>query len=98
MTVKANPIRAESHEQLGAVIRNDAGVIIDRWSRRAVEEHPRAKRVHHDTLLDHQPQFLRELGKSLAESGDEEQEKHCRPARRHGEQRWETGWSLPEVV
>ena len=88
----------EQHIKLGSVIQSDAGVIIDRWSRRAIAEHPKAKRVHHDTLLDHLPTFLQKLGQSLAESSDTEASQHCRSARQHGEQRWEKGWSIAEVV
>jgi signal transduction histidine kinase len=98
MTAEANVIRTESHEELGALIQRDARVVIERWGQRALEEQQEAKRTHHETLLDHLPQFLQELGRSLAESGEDDPYKHCRPARRHGEQRWQTGWSLSEVV
>ncbi len=98
MTVEAKTLRAEPHVKIGSVIQRDAGVVIDRWSRRAAEEQPHARRVHHDALLDHLPAFLQALGQSLAESDDAEACRHCRPARQHGEQRWEVGWSLTEVV
>ena len=38
------------------------------------------------------------IGRSLAESDDASTSQHCLPATIHGEQRWETGWSLVEVV
>jgi hypothetical protein len=42
--------------------------------------------------------LLRTLGRSLAESIESDAAPHQRPAREHGEQRWEVGWALPEVV
>src|SRR5207249_2072224 len=52
----------------------------------------------HDVLLDHLPRFLAELGSHLAERGDVDGSPHRRPAAQHGAQRWETGWSLAEVI
>jgi signal transduction histidine kinase len=80
------------------LIRRDRGMVIDRWARRAVEEQPHAQRVHHDVLLDRFGAFLLALGSSLAEAHDLDTGKHCLPALEHGEQRWENGWSLPELV
>jgi signal transduction histidine kinase len=96
MTANPRTLRSEPFAQVGAVIRRDAGIIIDRWSRRVVAEHPDAARAHHDNLLDHLPHLLDELGQSLADSVDVC--RHCRPALEHGEQRWGAGWSLAEVV
>lgn len=98
MTTKPALLRAESHNLIGSVIGRDAGMIVDKWARRAVEEQPSAKRVHHDVLLDHLPTFLWELGKGLADAGPPDSFRHCRPAKLHGDQRWETGWSIEEVV
>ncbi len=49
-------------------------------------------------MLDHLYEFLRTLGSSLAESEDAHTYKHRLSALIHGEQRWETGWSLAELV
>jgi signal transduction histidine kinase/CheY-like chemotaxis protein len=98
MAIDPEAIRSEMHTEVGSILRRDAGIIIDRWSHRVAEEQPHAKRVHHDAILDHILGFLRSVGQALAESGDTDPFGHCRPARRHGEQRWETGWSLPEVI
>src|SRR5262249_36174845 len=70
--VATNPsvIRSERYGEIGALIQRDAGVLIDRWAKRAAEEQPDARRVHHDVLLDHLPAFLGELGASLAEAGE----------------------------
>jgi signal transduction histidine kinase len=98
MTTKPAAIRVESHRTVGSVIQRDAGVILERWAERAKAEQPSAKRVHHDVLLDHLPTFLWELGRSLVESGDPTPDRHARPAEAHGGERWETGWSINEVV
>jgi signal transduction histidine kinase len=98
MTTKPADLRAESFAELGTAIQRDAGVIIQRWSRRAAEEQPSAARSHHAELLDHLPVFLWELGRSLGEPGEANGFRHTRPAWEHGDQRWDAGWSLSEVV
>ena len=98
MTTDAIVIRAGRYAEIGKVIQRDATLLIDHWAKRAVREQPSAKRVHHDVLLDELPTFLWELGVSLAEAGDGVAPPHCRLAHRHAEQRWQTGWSLAEVV
>ncbi len=98
MTMQSAQLRAEPHNLIGTVIGRDAGIIVDKWARRAIDEQPSAKRVHHDVLLDHLPTFLWELGKGLADAGSTDSFRHCRPAGLHGDQRWETGWSIEEVV
>jgi signal transduction histidine kinase/CheY-like chemotaxis protein len=98
MSVDPGLIRAEPHTEVGLLIQRDTARLLDRWSRRAVQEQPNAQRVHHQALLDHMSDLLRALGRSLAEDDDVAACQHCLPATTHGEQRWETGWSLPEVV
>jgi signal transduction histidine kinase/CheY-like chemotaxis protein len=98
MSVDPGLIRAEPHTDVGLLIQRDAGILIERWSRRAVQEQPNAQRVHHQALLDHLHDLLQALGRSLAEADDAAACQHCLPATVHGEQRWEAGWSLPEVV
>ncbi|MCE9565176.1 MAG: response regulator [Planctomycetes bacterium] len=98
MSTDATVIRSGRYAEIGAVIRRDVTVIVDRWARRAVEEQPTAQRVHHSVLLDELPTFLEELGNGLAEASDGSTPPHCRLAHLHAEQRWQTGWSLTEVV
>lgn len=98
MSTDATVIRAGRYAEIGAVVRRDATAMIDRWARRAADEQPTARRVHHAVLLDDLPAFLDELGAGLAEAGDGGPPSHCRLAHLHAEQRWETGWSLAEVV
>jgi signal transduction histidine kinase/ActR/RegA family two-component response regulator len=97
VSTSAQAIRSERYAEIGAVIGRDAGVLLDRWARRATEEQPNAKRVHHDVLLDDLTGFLHELAEHLASDAPSDR-RHCRSAREHGGQRWQTGWSLAEVV
>jgi signal transduction histidine kinase/ActR/RegA family two-component response regulator len=98
MSVDPQVIRSERHREIGDLLEQNVGILVDRWSRRAIAEQPHATRVHHDVLLDHFHDFLKKLGQSLRESDDDQTAQHCIPALIHGEQRWESGWSLPEVV
>ena len=97
MSIDPQVLRSESHGDIGSVIQRDAGILIDRWCRRAIEEQPNAARVHGEVLRDRLPAFLSALGQSLAASDDANGSQHRAPAIEHGEQRWESGWSLPEV-
>ena len=90
-------LRAEPHAAVGSVILRDAGAIVERWARRAVDEWPAARRVHHEVLLDHLPTFLWELGRALTEAGGDAAHR-LRSANTHGDQRWQAGWSAEEVV
>jgi signal transduction histidine kinase/ActR/RegA family two-component response regulator len=98
MSVDPEVIRSEPHTEIGALLLQNIGIIIDRWGRRAVEEQPNARRVHHDAVLDHLQEFLRKLARSLSASEDADARAHYESAADHGEQRWEVGWSLSEVV
>jgi signal transduction histidine kinase/CheY-like chemotaxis protein len=98
VTTDAVVIRAGRYAEIGTIIQRDTTILIDRWAKRAVQEQPTAKRVHHEVLLDELPTFLWELGAGLAEAGDRGTPPHCRLAHRHAQQRWQTGWSLAEVI
>jgi signal transduction histidine kinase len=91
-------LRAESHLAVGAIIRRDGPIIIERWAHRALREHPRSRAVHRETLRNDLPRFLDQLGRSLMEEGDANTCPQCVSASIHGKQRWQAGWSLPEVV
>jgi signal transduction histidine kinase/CheY-like chemotaxis protein len=98
MNLDPQLLRSEQHVEVGQVIQRDAALLIERWSQRAIQEQPHAARAHQHALLDHLPHFLQTLGQSLADSLTPHATPHHAPAREHGEQRWEAGWSLPEVV
>src|SRR5487761_1432612 len=97
MAVNPEAIRAESHEQLGRLILENGDELIRRWQQRAIQEQPNARRAHRAALLDHLPDLLSAIGERLR--SDSDQGPNAAPvAGRHGEQRWEAGWSLTELV
>ena len=98
MSVDPGLIRAERHTEVSALIERDAAILVDRWSRRAIQEQPNAPRLHRKALEDHLHEFLVALARSLASAEECETSQHCIPATIHGEERWGTGWSLPELV
>lgn len=97
MTTTTGRLRAESHVAIGDVIERSSKEIISRWAGRSKEEQPTAQRVHHNVLVDHLPAFLATLGRSLATAGDHSAGPR-REAEEHGDQRWDNGWSVTEVV
>jgi len=98
LTTDPQLLRSEAFADIGLVIQRDSSIILERWCRRAVLEQPDAKRAHHQELRDGLGVLLRELGRSLAECVDDGSSKPRTLAREHGEQRWNAGWSLPELV
>src|SRR5262249_9657691 len=98
MTVNSRVIHREPHAEIGAIVQREATSIIDRWCRRAAEEQPTAQRLRDGALRDHLSALLQAIGRSLTETDETETTKHRPLAETHGNQRWETGWSLPEVI
>jgi signal transduction histidine kinase/ActR/RegA family two-component response regulator len=98
MPVDPQQLHSEPHPEVGALIQRDTNLIIERWQQRAVLEQPKAARLHHAALLDHLPTFLLQMGRTLSAAIYEGNGWHGPPADEHGEQRWEHGWSLAEVV
>jgi signal transduction histidine kinase len=97
MTTTISRLREEPHVAIGDVIERSTTEIISRWAERAKQEQPTAQRVHHDVLVDHLPAFLARLGRSLATAGDDDA-RAWRAAEEHGDQRWDNGWSVTELV
>ncbi|MHB1425154.1 MAG: hybrid sensor histidine kinase/response regulator [Gemmataceae bacterium] len=98
MNLDPRVLRSEQYVEVGEILLRDAGIVIERWAQRAIQEQPNAARAHREALRDHLPRLLQTLGQSLANSLDGNATPHWAPAQEHGEQRWEVGWSLPEVV
>jgi signal transduction histidine kinase len=98
MSVDPQVIRSEPHMEVGILLQQHVDEVLERWSEQAIKEQPNASRVHHAVMLDHLRDLLAGLGRSLAATKDPHTNGHCLPASRHGEHRWELGWSLPEVV
>ena len=97
MSVKSAAIRAEPHEQLGRLLIEHAETIIGRWEQRAAEEQPTAQRAHRDALIDHLPNLLAAIADRLRVERPEMPAAGA-IASLHGQHRWETGWSLTELV
>jgi signal transduction histidine kinase len=97
-TIDTKVIRAEPHAEIGALIQCSVDILVEHWCARALAEQSAARQVHHAALRDHLPKFLRAMGHALSNSGARGSEQHYLPALEHGEERWEHGWSLTEVV
>lgn len=97
MSVRSEAIRAEPHEELGRLLIEHAETIIGRWERRAAEEQPTAQRAHRDALIDHLPNLLSAIADRLRVERPEMPAAGA-IASLHGQHRWETGWSLTELV
>ena len=70
VTANAKVIRSERYAEIGSIVQRDVAVLIDQWAKRAVEEQPNARRVHHSVLLNDMSSFLWEVGQHLASAGD----------------------------
>lgn len=98
MSLDPQVIRSEPHIEIGIILQQNVDQVLERWTERAIKEQSNAPRVHHAVLLNELRELLTSLGRSLAASKDPHSNGHCLPASVHGEQRWEAGWSLVEVV
>jgi signal transduction histidine kinase/ActR/RegA family two-component response regulator len=98
MPTDTDLIRAEPHVEIGSLIARDADVLVQRWCDRAIEEQPKAARVHANVLRDDLGPFLKAMGMGLAQAGETQPVRVLSHAAEHGEQRWDSGWSISEVV
>lgn len=98
MTISTTAIRSEAHHEIGTIISSHASDLVDRWCARALAEQPTARRVYLDVLRNELREFLKALGHGLMQGGELEPRQHRDQARGHGEQRWDSGWSITELV
>ena len=98
MASDSDVVRAEPHVEIGKLLERDADTLIELWCLRAAEEQPAAKRAHHDVIRNQLPALLRAMAKALRQTGLSGSRAHETVAEEHGEQRWESGWSLSEVI
>jgi signal transduction histidine kinase len=98
VTIDPQSLRSERFIEIGGLIQSSATTLVDRWCQRAVTEQPNASRVHQAVLRDELIALLVTLGRGLAASNVRDTPQHHLVALEHGEQRWEAGWSLIEVV
>jgi signal transduction histidine kinase len=97
MDTATQVIRAEPHVEIGSLLQRDATTIVDRWCSVAREEQASARRVHHAVLRDRLPAFIDAMGRALKQNGSPTAAP-VREAKEHGAQRWDSGWSIGEVV
>jgi len=98
MSIETARIRSERHYEIGTIISRDAADLVERWCSRALEEQPTAARVYHDVLRNELGRFLEAMGRGLVQSGEPHPGQQRAQASDHGEQRWDSGWSLTELV
>jgi signal transduction histidine kinase len=97
MDIATDLIRAEQHVEIGNLLQRYAHQIVDRWCHVARDETTAAQRVHQLVLRDELPAFIEAMGVALKEPGTPEKAPR-KLAREHGGQRWDSGWSLTELV
>jgi signal transduction histidine kinase/ActR/RegA family two-component response regulator len=97
MSTSSEVIRSESYEQLGQLILEHTDDLIRGWQQRAIEEQPAANRMHRSALCDHLPELLSAIARRLQAEGNVTSDAALL-ADRHGQQRWESGWSLSELL
>ena len=98
MTIATTAIRSEPHQEIGSIISRNADELVERWCARALAEQPTAIRVYLDVLRNELRTFLQAMGRGLVQAGERFPRQHRDQARDHGEQRWDNGWSLTELV
>jgi signal transduction histidine kinase len=98
MATITDQIRAEPHIEIGAIIFRDAPELVEVWCDRARAEQPTAARRHHEVLRNQLGNALKAMGGALRQSGSREPRELRDKAIEHGEQRWDTGWSLTELI
>lgn len=98
MTIATTAIRSEPHHEIGSIISRDAEDLVNRWCSRALAEQPTAARVYLDVLRNELREFLRAMGRALQQAGERDPRQHRDQAHGHGEQRWDNGWSVTELV
>ena len=98
MTIATSAIRSEPHYEIGSIISRNAEELVDRWCERALAEQPNASRVYLEVLRNELREFLKAMGRVLLQAGERDPRAHRDQARDHGEQRWDNGWSIAELV
>lgn len=96
--LETSTIRTEPFAEIGRIIERDAEVIVNLWAVESRRQRPEAQSQHWDVLKNSLPKFLKAVADSLAERSGEEEEEHAEVAEEHGQQRWETGWNLSDLV
>ena len=98
MSIAPQVIWSERFVQIGRLIEQNTDELVELWSRHALVEQQDAAPAHHKDMRDRLPDLLRAMGRSLASSSNSVPAAHTMLALEHGEQRWQIGWQLAEVI
>jgi two-component system sensor histidine kinase/response regulator len=98
MTTDPDSLVAQRHAKIGQLMQNHADAIIERWAQRTVGQLEGDQASHREHLKNQLPHFLKRLGAELCTRGEDRRSELRWAARNHGEEGWEYGWRLHEVV
>ena len=98
MTADPQTLHAETFAEIGDAIDRDRELIVEAWLAQVAEERPETDPAHRHLMQDHMPSFLRALAAGLRRTDSAERGPHRLSAVEHGEQRWNIGWQLADVV
>ena len=81
------------------IVRQERGLITEKWARKAEAEFEWADECSRSELLDHLPELLSEVGSDIADWQGEIDRSNVRQlATLHGRHRWEQGWKLDQLI
>ncbi len=87
--------RTDQAREIGRCILEQRDAIIADWEARSLAENPQASGTERDALRNSLPQFLEQLGRTLAEGDGRVPAGY---AMEHGIQRWEIGWDVAALA
>ncbi len=97
MNTDPQTLHTERFEEISQLIERDTDRLIAEWAVHALAEQPDADPAYRQEMQDRLPAFLHAVAASLRR-GDGDPRAHRLLALEHGEQRWNAGWNLAEVV
>lgn len=89
---------ADRLQRVSRIIREERGLIIERWARVADDAFARSDGISRQELLDDLPLVLEHIGHDLCHWTGETASRVWTTAALHGEVRWRQGWDLESVV
>ena len=98
MDTDPQTLHAERFEEISRLIERDVDRLIAEWVAHASTEQPDAQAAYRAEMQDRLPAFLRAVAASLRRTDSGDRGPHRLLALEHGEQRWNAGWNLSEVV
>ena len=98
MRIHPDELRTERYPDVAEAIRRDSELLIERWSLLALETHPNTDPARHAEMRNSLPDLLEALADALGDGQVEGNSRCGLLAVEHGEQRWQVGWQVTEVV